>query len=72
MIVKLSSYLSIEPIVVGVEEEVVEVKEARPVLACDGLRAAEDLVLVAHPYQHNDVERRRGVFEELGHDRLHS
>ena len=40
--------------------------------ACDGGVAADGLVLVTHPHQHNDVKRRGGVIEELGHDGFHA
>lgn len=64
--------LTPESVVVGVEADVVEVEELGPVEAGDVGMAADGLVLVGHPHHQNDVEGRRRVLEELGHDCLHA
>ena len=57
---------------VRVEGHVVEVEEAEPVSLRDGGVAADGVVLVRHPHDQDDVERRVRVLEELGHDGLHA
>ena len=64
--------LPAEPVVVGVEADVVEVEELGPVHPRDVGVAANGLVLVGHPHHQDDVEGRGRVLEELGHDRLHA
>ena len=38
----------------------------------DGGVAADGVVLVGHPHDEDDVEGRRRVLKELGHDGLHT
>lgn len=69
---KESSHLAIESIMVGIKGKVVEIEEAEPVTASDGRVAADGFILVTNPHQHNNVECRRGVIEELRHDGFHT
>ena len=64
--------LAAEPVVVGVEDKVVEVEEPEPVFPRDGRVAADGVVLVGDPHDQDDVEGGRRVLEELGHDGLHA
>ncbi len=64
--------LSTESVVIRVEREVVEVEELQPVPLGNVRVATDRVVLIRYPHYEDDIECRRCVLEELGHDCLYA
>lgn len=60
-----AAVLPIEPIVVGVEGKMVQIKEPEPMPLTRIGVATDGIILVSQPHNEDDVKRSRGVIEEL-------